>query len=158
MISRPRLTSLALALLQHAVLFVLFVASARVAMVFISVPPTNVTAIWLPGGVALIALLKKPGWWAIPTIWLANWVVVGLANHYQFISYRPFTYLLCAVNTLGPVLSCVVWKRWIKGNPFSDGGQFLKFAFGVSFLPREAAALARNEPFDATLMDVQMPE
>ncbi|HVU23397.1 MAG TPA: ATP-binding protein [Opitutus sp.] len=130
-----RITTLALALAWHVALFGLLVGSALAAIHFISVRPTNVTAIWLPGGIALIALLKKPGWWALPTIWLANWVVVGLLNHYQFISYRPYTYLLCAVNTLGPALSCIVWRHWLDGDPFRDGVQFLKFAFGVAFLP-----------------------
>jgi integral membrane sensor domain MASE1 len=43
---------------QHLGLLGLFIALALIAMGFISIPPTNVTAIWLPGGLALAALLK----------------------------------------------------------------------------------------------------
>ncbi len=133
----PRLSlrSLACALAWHGGLFVTLVASAYVAMRLISLPPTNVTTIWLPGGIALAALLRRPGWSALPTIWLANWAVVALFNNYDFLSWRPYSFLICAVNTLGPTLACVVWRRWLRSDPFSDGVQFLKFTFGVALLP-----------------------
>ena len=127
--------TLASALLQHVLLAGLILASAFVAMRVISLPPTRITAIWLPGGIAVVALLTRPGWWVLPTIWLANWGVVSLANGYDFFSFRPWSFLLCAINTAGPALSAVVWRRWLKGNPFLDGGQFLKFTFGVALLP-----------------------
>ncbi|HWA85041.1 MAG TPA: MASE1 domain-containing protein, partial [Opitutus sp.] len=127
---------------SHVAFFALLVASALAAIHFIAVPPTNVTAVWLPAGIALIMLLKKPGWWSLLTIWLANWAVVSLVNHYQFLSFRPYSYLLCAVNTFGPALSCIIWKRWLDADPFRDGAQFLKFAFGVAFLPAALTAWA----------------
>ncbi len=120
---------------QHLVLFALLVGSAIAAMRLISTPPTNVTAIWLPGGIALIAFLKRPGWSAIPTVWLANWTIMVIANSISFFAFRPYSYLLCAVNTLGPALACLIWQRWLKADPFRDGVQFLKFAFGVALLP-----------------------
>ncbi|QYM78124.1 response regulator [Horticoccus luteus] len=119
----------------HAALFLLLLATAFVAMRWISLPPTHVSAIWLPGGFALVALLRRPGWSALPTIWLANWAIVAVANNYPFLTPRPYSYLLCLVNTLGPALSAVVWRRWLKNDPFADGAQFLKFTFGVALFP-----------------------
>lgn len=127
---------------QHLLLFVLLVGTAFLAMHVISVRPTNVTAIWLPGGVALVALLRRPGWNALPTIWLANWAIVALANHYDFLSFRPYSFLLCAVNTISPALSCAVWRGWLKGDPFADGVEFLKFTIGVALVPAVLTAWA----------------
>ncbi|MCP5530730.1 MAG: response regulator [Opitutaceae bacterium] len=126
---------LGVALFQHAILFVLIVTSALVAMRVIALPPTNVTVIWLPAGIALVALLTKPGWSALPTLWVAHWAVMALANDYDFLSYRPYSFLICAVNTAAPALSALIWKRFIHGSPFSDGVQFLRFTFGVALLP-----------------------
>ncbi len=120
----------------------LIVGAAFAAMKLISLPPTNVTAIWLPAGVALVGLLRPIGWSALPTILLANWAVVALANDYALLSFRPYSLLICAANTAGPALSCLVWKRWLKGNPFLDGVEFLKFTFGVAFLPAVLTAWA----------------
>ena len=137
-----RLRSLGSAFGQHLILFVLLVASALVAMRLISVWPTNITAIWLPGGVALVALLTRPGWNALPTIWMANWAVVAIANNYNFLSWRPYSVLLCLVNTVGPALSAWIWKRWLKSNPFLDGLEFIKFTVGVAILPAVLTAWA----------------
>jgi Signal transduction histidine kinase len=126
---------LAVAVGRHLVLFALLVGSAVAAMRLISTPPTNITAIWLPGGIALIAFLKRPGWSAIPTVWLANWTIMVIANSFSFFAFRPYSYLICAVNTLGPALACLIWQRWLKADPFRDGVQFLKFSLGVALLP-----------------------
>ncbi|HEX3728945.1 MAG TPA: hypothetical protein VHV47_04015, partial [Opitutaceae bacterium] len=122
-------------LAEHAILFGLIVGSAFVAMRLISLPPTHLTAIWLPGGIALIALLKRPGWWSLPTIWLANWAVMAAANHYPFFVFRPYGSALCAVNMLTPALGCWIWKQWLGTSPFKDGWSYLKFAFGVALAP-----------------------
>ena len=131
----PASRALAFAIGRHLVLFALLVGSALAAMRLISTPPTNVTAIWLPGGIALIAFLKRPGWSALPTVWLANWTIMVLANSFSFFAFRPYSYLICAVNTFGPALACLIWQRWLKADPFRDGIQFLKFSFGVALLP-----------------------
>jgi hypothetical protein len=131
----PALRAIALAVAEQWLLFLLIVGSAFAAMTMISVKPTNVTAIWLPAGIALVGLLRPKGWIALPTIFIANWAVISLANNYTFLSVRHFSLLVCLVNTLGPALSCLVWKRWLTTNPFGDGVQYLKFVFGVALLP-----------------------
>ena len=127
--------SLASTLGQHAALFLLLVAAAFVAIRLISLPGTNVTAIWLPGGIALVALLRQPGWPALATIYLAHLAVVAIAHGFNFRSLTIHTFLLGAVNTACPALSALVWQRWLKSDPFLDGVQFLKFVAGVAVLP-----------------------
>lgn len=116
-------------------LFSLLLATAFVALDLVSLPPTNVTAIWLPGGIAVAALLTRPGWWALPTIWLANWTIVVVHNHEPFFSFIPINAVLCLVNTAGPALGAFFWKRWIRGSPFLDPWQYLRFVGGVAILP-----------------------
>jgi signal transduction histidine kinase len=122
-------------LLEHAALFALLVASAFVATRLISIRPTHLTAIWLPAGIALAALLARPGWWAVPTIFLGNWAVIALNNHYPFLSIRPWSLLLCAANTMQAVLGWAVWKAWLGTGPFEDGWDYLKFTAGVALAP-----------------------
>jgi signal transduction histidine kinase/CheY-like chemotaxis protein len=119
----------------HVGLLLLVIAAAFVAMRLISLPGTNVTAIWVPGGIAVVALLRRPGWPTLFTIWSAHLLVVALAHRFNFQTLSPYTFLLGAVNTLCPALSCFVWRRWLKADPFLDGVQFLKFVLGVAVLP-----------------------
>ena len=93
-------------------------------------------AIWLPTGLGLAALLTRPGWSAVPTIWLANWVADSLGHYHGFVvTDLAYPYVLCTINSLQPVIGCLLWKRWLKVSPFADGLQFLKFTFGVALLP-----------------------
>jgi signal transduction histidine kinase/ActR/RegA family two-component response regulator len=127
--------NLARTLAENLALFVVLVASVRVTENLISLPPTNLNAIWLPTGLGLAALLTRPGWSAVPTIWLANWVADTLAHSHSLIAHHPYPYVLCTINTLQPVIAYLLWRRWLKVSPFADGLQFLKFTFGVALLP-----------------------
>src|SRR5665213_3306415 len=121
---------------QNLALFVVLVAAARLTELLIPLPPTNLMAIWLPTGLGLAALLSRLGWSAIPTIWLANWTADAVAHYHGFLPLdRPYPYVMCTINSLQPVLGCLLWKRWLKVSPFADGLQFLKFTFGVALLP-----------------------
>ncbi len=122
-------------LLWHGALYVLLVSTAFIAMGLISLPPTNMTTVWLPAGVALALMVFRLGWWALPTIWLANTSVVYLANGYPLFSWHPFTYMLALVNTAGPALSYAVWRWWLTKPPFEDGRSYIKFVFGVALVP-----------------------
>jgi signal transduction histidine kinase/ActR/RegA family two-component response regulator len=122
-------------LAAHAAILVLIPLSALVAMRLVSLPPTHLTVIWIPAGIALIAILRGPGWSALPTIWLANWIVMATANHYPYWHLRPLGSLFCAVSVLGPALGAWFWRRWIRSSPFEDPWSFLTFTFGVALLP-----------------------
>ena len=108
----------------------LICATSLVAQREISLP--HLTAIWLPGGIALAALVTRPGWKALPTIFLSHWVVMAYINQHSIFVLHPYGLLLCGVNTLEPALGCLIWKRWLKEPPFEHGWSFLKFTFGVS--------------------------
>jgi signal transduction histidine kinase/CheY-like chemotaxis protein len=119
----------------HLLLLGALVGSALVAMRLIALPPTNLTAIWLPVGIALVAMLRGMGWWALPTIWIGNCLVVYLVNGYPLTEPRPFTWLLALVNTGCAALSFGIWRRWLKASPFADTTSYLRFVGGVALLP-----------------------
>lgn len=104
-------------------------------MRLISLQPTHTTVIWLPAGIALAAMIRGFGWSALPTIWLSQWAVIALANNYDFLSFRPYSQLICAANTLGPTLGFLAWRRFLRSDPFSDGWQYLKFVAAVALSP-----------------------
>ena len=122
----------------HAALFGSTVAAALVATHLISLPPTHMTAIWLPAGIALVGFLSSLGWSSLPTVILANWAVIALNNHYPLLSVEPVSLLLCGVNALQPAIAYWIWRRWIRESPFADGWEFLKFVVGVSLVPAVA--------------------
>lgn len=119
----------------HLLVYGAMLVSALVAMRVITLPPNNVTAIWLPGGIAVAALLSAAGWSVVPTIWLAHWTVMVIANDRAFFSWYPGSWLVCAINTVGPALAVLAWRRFLRGNPFADGGQYLKFVGLVAVAP-----------------------
>lgn len=116
-------------------LFGALLVGAFVAMRLISLPPTHVTVIWLPAGIAVLALRSRHAAPSIATIALAHWAIVALANDYPFLSFRPWSLVMAAANTAGPVIGAWIWRRWITEAPFRDNGGFLKFVLGVAIIP-----------------------
>ncbi len=119
----------------HILTFVAVIASAFVAMRLISLPPTHITVVWLPAGIALLALRSRLGFTYLPTILLAHWAVIALANDYAFLSFRPWSLLMAASNTAGPALALLFWRRWVRRDPFDDPFEFLRWVGVVAFLP-----------------------
>ncbi len=120
---------------DNAILFAVLVSAAFANRAMISLPPTNLNAIWLPTGIGLAALLTRPGLSAVPTIWLANWFGDFFLHQHPLLPPGPYNYLLCTANTLQPVVGYLIWRRFLKVSPFADGWQFLKFTVGVALLP-----------------------
>ncbi|HVW21636.1 MAG TPA: ATP-binding protein [Opitutaceae bacterium] len=113
-------------------MFLAVVAGGVISIRFIDLAPMNLTAIWLPGGVALVGLLSRLGLRAIPTIFLGN-LALFVGSRYS----HPLLYVLAigGGNTIEPLLCLFCWRLWIKTPPFEDGWAFLKFVFGVALLP-----------------------
>ena len=82
-------------------------------MRLISLPPTNITVIWLPAGIALLALRSPYARTSGPTILIAHWAIIALANDYNFFSFRPWSLTMAAANTAGPVMGAWIWRRWV---------------------------------------------
>ena len=120
---------------DHVLVFASIVASSWVATRLISLPPTHMTAIWLPAGISLIAFRSRLGWWSAPTIILAIWAVVAMNNHYAYFTFRPWSVLLCAMNVVQTAIAAWIWRKWLKGSPFSDAWDFLRFVVGVAPAP-----------------------
>lgn len=104
-------------------------------MRLISLPPTNVTVIWLPAGIALLALRTRYARGSVPTILIAHWAIIALANDYDFLSFRPWSLTMAAANTAGPVLGAWIWRKWVPARPFGNNTSFLKFVLGVAVIP-----------------------
>lgn len=122
-------------LLVHGTIWFLMFASAFLAINFIRLPPTNLTVIWFPAGLALAAMISGLRWWALPTIWLANWSTLAFLNGHPFFDWRPDELLICMINTLQPAIGYLVWRYLIKKSPFASGSAFLQFTAGVALLP-----------------------
>jgi signal transduction histidine kinase len=101
----------------------------------ISLSPGHLTAIWIPSGIAVVALRTRPGSAGLLTIFLANWAVVAYANQEPLFSLHALSLQVGALNTLQPALACWVWRTWVKESPFEDGMAFLKFTVGVCLAP-----------------------
>ena len=120
---------------RHVGLFAALLTAAFVAMRLISLPPTNLTAIWLPSGIALLAIHSWIGWRALPTIFVAHWAIIALANGYPFFSFRPWRLTMAAINTAGAALGVVLCQRLIREPPFEDAWAYLRFVLLVALLP-----------------------
>ncbi|WP_221030121.1 response regulator [Actomonas aquatica] len=131
----PNWRNVAVGVGLHLLLFAGVIASAFIAMRLISLPPTNVTVVWLPAGIAVVALRGRIGLGGVPTLFLAHWAVIALANNYDFLGWRPLSLIMAAANTAGPALGAWIWNRWVKQEPFEEPFDFLRFVFGVAFLP-----------------------
>ncbi len=116
-------------------LFAALLTSAFVAMRLISLPPTNVTVIWLPAGIAVLALRQRWSKATIATIFLTHWAIIALANDYALWSFRPWSLTMAAANTAGPAIAAACWRRWVSDNAFSDPAGFLRFIVIVAVLP-----------------------
>lgn len=115
--------------------FATLLASAFVAMRLISLPPTNVTVIWLPAGIAVLALRRRFDVATMVTLFLAHWSVIALANDYALWSLRPWSLTMAAANTAGPILAVALWRRFVPPDALSDPSGFLRFAFWVALVP-----------------------
>jgi signal transduction histidine kinase/CheY-like chemotaxis protein len=123
------------ALAEHLLLFGLLFGAAMVAMNVISLSPGHLTAIWLPGGIGVVALMLRPRRATLLTIFLANWAIVIFANQEPLLSFHFFSCLVGVLNTFEPALAWWIWKTWIKDSPFEDGWAFLRFTVGVCLFP-----------------------
>jgi signal transduction histidine kinase/ActR/RegA family two-component response regulator len=119
----------------QSMLFCAILLAAFVAMRLISLPPTNVTAIWLPAGIALLALRTRPASICGPTLLLAHWAIIALANDYPYLSPRPWSLVMATANTVAPLMGAWIWQKWLPRGPFADNWGFLRFLGGVALLP-----------------------
>jgi len=109
-------------------------------MRLISLPPTNVTVIWLPAGIAVLALRQRFDPLTITTLFVGHWAVIALANDYALWSFRPWSLTMALANTLGPVLAVALWRRLVPPGALADPGGFVRFAFWVAFVPSALTA------------------
>jgi diguanylate cyclase (GGDEF)-like protein len=120
-------------------LVAVYVFAARLGMAFASLPPGNLTVIWLPAGVALSGLLLF-GWRALPAVFIGSY-----AANAPFLASGPQSCLQtidllwslgpAAVDTLQPALAFALYRRMLPEDPFSTGRGVIRFLFYVALLP-----------------------
>lgn len=133
--SHPRWRLAGEAIVFQVGLFLSLLLGAFVAMRLISLPPTNVTVIWLPAGIALLALRTRHARASLPTILVAHWAIIAIANDYSIFSFRPWSLVMAAANTAGPMIGAWIWRRFIPATPFRQSASFLRFIVGAALVP-----------------------
>ena len=63
-------------LFENLCLFLVLVAANLATRHFIVLKPTDLNPIWVPSGIALAALLTRPGWSGVPAIWISIWISI----------------------------------------------------------------------------------
>ena len=117
---------------------VLYVATARLGLGFALPPEKKATAVWLPSGIALAAILIG-GYRIWPGVWLgafiANvWDVFGPDNQFSVGAHLAVSCGIAVGSTLQPLLGARLLHRWIGSEVVFDGARSaFKFA-GITLL------------------------
>lgn len=118
--------------LQFGALTLLYFALARFGMALFALQPSNITLLWLPAGVALVACLHW-GWRAVPFVVLASF-----AANYAGMAGRPAAWLHTGVAALADGMAGIVAARLAR-RFLPDGLQraqdLLPFGLWVCLLP-----------------------
>ncbi len=130
----PWVKSVALALAT----VVLYVAAARLGLTLALPPEKKATAVWLPSGIALAAILIG-GYRIWPGIWvgafLANaWDFFDPANKFSWSAHLAVSCGIAAGSTLQPLLGALLLHRWIGREGLLDGARSTFKFVGVTLL------------------------
>jgi signal transduction histidine kinase len=123
--------------------FVLYIITAKLGMQYLSLRPGNLTVLWFPSGIALIAVIVF-GFRALPFIWLASFYsnydgLFSSVNGLELWQIYLADAFSASCDTLQPAIAGFFWKRSIHSqlNTTSD---FYKFILFVAFIPCLVAA------------------
>lgn len=120
-------------------LMLVYIVAARLGVSFASLPPGNITVIWLPAGVALVGLLLF-GPRILPIIFLSSY----LSNAPFLIDSLSATHLYhdmfwslgpALTDTAQPALAFYLYRRFVPEHPFSRGTSVIRFLFFSALLP-----------------------
>ena len=133
-LSRPR-TKFVILIFATAVLYV---TAARLGLTLALPPEKKATAVWLPSGIALAAILIG-GYRIWPGIWLgafiANaWDIFAPGNQFSVGAHLAVSCGIAVGSTLQPLLGASLLHRWIGSEGLFDGARSaFKFA-GITLL------------------------
>ena len=117
---------------------ILYVATARLGLALALPPEKKATAVWLPSGIALAAILIG-GYRIWPGVWLgafiANaWDIFSADNQFSVGAHLVVSCGIAVGSTLQPLLGASLLHRWIGRDGLFDGAKSVfKFA-GITVL------------------------
>lgn len=113
-------------------------------MSFLALNPANLTVLWFPAGVAIIAVLSF-GNKALPFVFIASFISNWDGLHENAKNLEEI-YILCAVansaiiDTVQPLVAHIFWKKYIRSN-LTSVSDLIYFIILISFLPCLGSAL-----------------
>lgn len=123
----------------NSITFLLYYLSAVMGIKFISLPPGNLTVIWLPAGIALGCVMifgKK----IIPAIFLGSFLsntpfFVTDSNSISLIKGLSTGAWLASIDTLQPLIGFYFYQRFVRTYIFANRKNVLKYYFYMVLLP-----------------------
>ena len=117
---------------------VLYVVTARLGLTLALPPEKKATAVWLPSGIALAAMLIG-GYRLWPGIWLgafiANaWDIFDPANQFPFSAHLIVSCGIATGSTLQPLAGAWLLHRWIGSDGLYDGARSTFKFVGITLL------------------------
>jgi integral membrane sensor domain MASE1 len=117
---------------------VLYVATARLGLTLALPPEKKATAVWLPSGIALAAILLG-GYRVWPAVWLgaflANaWDIFDPASSFPIRSHLIVSCGIAVGSTLQPLLGAFLLRRWIGRDQLFDGARSAFKLTGITLL------------------------
>lgn len=119
-------------LADMAALAVLYVITARLGQLF-AIPPGNITPVWIPSGIMLVAVMRR-GYWIWPGIFIGAFI----GNAWAYVDPHNTDTLLRSLlaglsngagDSLGTALGAWLLVRGTKGRPpFDTTSDLLRFA------------------------------
>jgi signal transduction histidine kinase len=123
---------------RGVLLFILYILSAKLGMKYLSLAPENLTVLWFPSGIALIAFLRY-GFVSLPFIFISsfysNWEGLAIAsNGKSFIQLISVTSISAFADSVQPLIAGVIWKKYIRSKLTSVSDLF-HLIFFVALIP-----------------------
>ncbi|QFZ93219.2 bifunctional diguanylate cyclase/phosphodiesterase [Synechococcus elongatus] len=141
--------------LGSLVTFCLFWVTARLGIDYGSLPPSNLTVVWLPAGIGLVACIAL-GYRAVIAIWLAAFLInlqdfTNLGG-WQWGSELFHSFLAAPINASQAAIAYTLWRRFL-GAPIQKSRQLWPLIGWVCLLPTALTLpiLVANQAFGGFL-------
>ncbi|MFC3149522.1 diguanylate cyclase [Litoribrevibacter euphylliae] len=120
--------------LWYLAVYAIYVATGFLGIAFVSFPPGHLTAVWLPSGIAFLAILLLGPVAALP-IFLGS-LTIKLPYLYDddkaFLSLLVLT-LVAIIETVQPWLAHKLWNKHFQQRGISSGADVLTFFSRIAF-------------------------
>ncbi|MCZ8151223.1 MAG: ATP-binding protein [Rhodobacteraceae bacterium] len=123
---------------QGVALFLAYIALGKLGIHFLSLNPGNLTVLWFPSGIALIAIILF-GFRVLPFVWLASFLtnfdgLEASGGHLESWQVYLVDILSSTFDTIQPMIAVTIWRRVITSN-LTSTTDFYKFVFFVALIP-----------------------